>query len=296
MARAQRDNKVTICHSLWMGNHVHFLLVSKDGYDFTQFYGEIKKKLTDTLKSLMGRRFLSPWDGDVVVARILDKKAAIHQIAYLYANPSRANLINSIEEYPLYNSYNDFKSAPSTTTASTDHLEYWVPAAEVPTLPSKVLKHHKDVEFTDLLKKSGFKHTLTIHPNAWMECFGITDSKEVEKTNKDVFDQLRAMEEEHAATRLKERKGVLGAKNLRLQPFMKHHVPGESERRIFVISSIKELRISFIEEFKDLCELCKEYFFQSLKGISCEWPPGMFRPSYRLRASALDLDEECVVV
>lgn len=188
------------------------------------------------------------------------------------------------------------RSKDLTITASVEHLEYWVPAAEVPTLPSKVLKHHKNVEFCDLLKKLEFKHTLTIHPNAWMECFGITDSKEVEKTNKDVFDRLSSMEEEHAATRFKEKKGVLGAKNLRLQPFMKDHTPKESERRIFVISSIKELRISFIEEFKNLCELCTEYFFESLRGNSCEWPPGMFRPSYRLRASALDLDEECVVV
>jgi len=295
MARTQRDFKVTICHFLWMGNHAHFLLICKDAEAFTNFYGEIKKKLTDTLKSLLDTDHLTPWDGDTVVPRVLDRAATIRQIAYIYANPARANLTAAIEEYPLLNSYKDFRTVPSTVSAAVDHTECWVPAANVPKLVSRVTKHQRDVELTALLKKSGFNHTLTLNPNAWMECFGITEPEEVAEVNKEIFDLIREMESEYAETRRKEKKGVLGAKNLRLQPFMQDHTPARSERKIFVISSIKDLRISFIEEVKDLCEYCRECFIRSLRGYFVEWPPGMFRPSFRHVASDLDFCDECVV-
>ena len=60
---------------------------------------------------------------------------------------------------------------------------------------------------------------------------------------------------------------------------MKRTTHKKRERRIFVHSSDKELRISYIQMIKAFCRECKECYQLYKQGILIEWPPGAFRPS-----------------
>ena len=76
-----------------------------------KFYGEIQKRITDMLKRLLGLEYLEIWEGEPTVAEILDLEKAIERIAYFYANPAQDKLVDSIEEFPGFSSWYDYKKA-----------------------------------------------------------------------------------------------------------------------------------------------------------------------------------------
>ena len=295
MARAQRDHKIVLCHFIWMGNHAHILAIFKDSDQAKNFYSEVQKKITDSIKSLLGLPHLRLWERRPVAAPVLDLQAAIQQTAYLYANPSRAGLIDSISQYPGCSSWDVFKQAlaateeTNTLTASSTIKTVWVPFSKIPLLPAHSLKKHADLDFASQLAKLGRPHDLEVHPNAWMECFGISSPNEVAATNQKILNLTLEMEEQHRKERALNNKSVLGEKLLRVQNILRHHVPAgrRSRRRIFVICSDRDQRLEFIAKVKHLCCIARDCYQDALRGVSRVWPPGMFRPPMRALASAL---------
>ena len=287
MARAQRDNKITICHDLWMANHIHLFGVSKDPYALTAFYAEVEKKITDCIKKLLGLEHLNLWQERPVVALVADLDAAIDQIVYLYANPARANLIATISEYPGLNSYKSFISTASSIHAVSESVEHWVRTCDIPRLPERSMRKQKDALFAAKLKKVAIPHSLVRTPNAWMECFGIEADTAVAEVNQRILSKLEEREAEHAESRSLAKKSVLGERALRVQPIMLAHKPAKCERRVYVIASDREVRRSFIESFQELCVFCRECFLAAMRGLHVDWPPGVFRPALRHVASAV---------
>ena len=108
LSRTQRDFKVDICHHLWQGNHPHIVAILKDADQARCFYMELQKKLTDAIKRLLGLEYLHIWAGTPRVIEIPDLESAIKMIAYYYANPAAAHLVESIEQYPGLSSWTDF--------------------------------------------------------------------------------------------------------------------------------------------------------------------------------------------
>ena len=77
VARVQRNHKVQLCHKNFMGNHPHMIIVAKDSLECTNFYGEIKKQLTDSIKRLLGLEHLNLWQKNgTSVIRYHDLKGA----------------------------------------------------------------------------------------------------------------------------------------------------------------------------------------------------------------------------
>jgi REP element-mobilizing transposase RayT len=91
LARAQRDNKVTLCHIVAMANHFHIILVAKDAFECTKFYCEVKKQITESLKSLLGLDSLNLWKGNgTSVVKFFSESSLIERIAYIWLTPSTA--------------------------------------------------------------------------------------------------------------------------------------------------------------------------------------------------------------
>ena len=120
MAKAQSLYPAIICHFLWMGSHYHMILASRAG-DISPFVGYFQGEIAKCLKRLAPNFF----QGDVWVDRFREQKLCtsedvIEKIVYLYANPARANLVDSIKDYPGLSSYNTFTKELGGT------LERWV--------------------------------------------------------------------------------------------------------------------------------------------------------------------------
>ena len=284
MARAARASRVTICHFIWMANHLHLLVVVQDANDCKNFYGELQKNLTDYVKRLCGLSHLGLWDGRPMVAPILDSAKVKERIAYFYCNPARANLVESISEYPGFSSWDTFSEAGASLESNSSEIVPWVHCPSIKKLPADKIPISVDRSLTAELKASCTEHEeLVIKPNAWASCFKLNES-DVEKANKSIKSIVVYKEKWFSVARKKEGKRVIGAQALRCQQFQKAHSPRKKERKIFVLSSSAELRTQFIDMLNALCDRCVELY---QKGCFYIWPPGMFRPPAPPLASAL---------
>jgi len=290
LARTQRDQKVVISHFLWMGNHLHLLFLARDAEQCVQFYSELMKKVTDYMKCLVGLQRLELWEpGGAVLARILDIDVLLSRIAYIYANPARAHLVNSVAQYPGFSSWETFSSAPQTDSHS--QLVPWIRQPSIPTVGARSLSPRRDREIASELKKVNRRtHELVLKPNALYAAFGVEDKKEIAALNQQVFDDLRAREESYVMERQKAGRAPLGVERLRREPIMKPHTPKRepTDRKVHFFASSKEVALQYLEEFREFCDQCREAYRKWRDGNSlAPWPAGAYRPPLRPMANAL---------
>ncbi len=280
LARTQRDQKVTLCHDIWEGSHCHQLIVTKDSKQCVKYYGEIQKRITDALKRLLGLDFLQIWEGQPTVAHVADIDKAKDRIAYFYANPAQDNLVESIEKFPGYSSWNSFNRTLSSMSAVHHQTVPWIRLPTIPKLESPTLTSHDDSRVVRLLTKlNKAKHTLTREPNAWMRVFGVETDTDAREHNQEILGLIREREKTARELRAQTGKPILGSAKLRSQPILKSHQPKKKDRKIFVLTSIKALRLELIEEFKAFCIKCRLCYLRWLSGdINVKWPPEAFKP------------------
>lgn len=279
LARTQRDDKLSLCHYLWMSNHGHLIVVAQDPQQCINFYQELQKKITESLKRLTGLEQLNLWDGSPVVAEILDIEKAIDKIAYIYANPCSANLVDTVTQYPGVSSYYVFDSIENTTECAVTNEVPWIRLNTIERLSTLKPSRKQDKACTNkLIEKSTVKHDLTLEPNTWMRSFGIETAEEVANVNKRIIERIKEKEQAARDKRVLEKKSVLGVNRLLQQAILTPCISKKKERRVFFYSSIKELRISFLAEFREFVSRCNECYQLLKKGVLADWPPGAFRP------------------
>jgi hypothetical protein len=245
VARTQRDHKVDLCHDIWNGSHCHLLIVTRCAAQCVKFYGEIQKRITDMLKRLLGLDHMQIWEGEVTVALILDREEAIDRIAYFYANPAQDKLVDSIGEFPGFSSWYDFKKSLDKINIEQKEQFPWIRLPSIPALSSSSPTFHEEIQLTRLLQETNKqKHLLIRRPNLWMKCFGIETDAEAKEVNQQILQ--KHIEKETAAREARGTKPLLGAHRMRTQAIMAAHRPKKHGRKIFVLCSIKHLRMSYI--------------------------------------------------
>lgn len=290
LARAQRDKKVILCHYLWMGNHVHMLLVSLCPEGTVNFYQELQKKLADSLKRLLGRHRLSMWEGDPVVAEVLDVEGAIGRIAYLYANPARADLVDTVSAYPGVSTWSVFENAPNSVEAISSKSAPWIRLPTIRPLSSRSLSERQDAALAARFRAGATRsHALEVHPNAWMKVFKIKGAERIEEINQRIRKLIEVNEQTARELRACSGKKLVGPEQLRRQEIFRPHEPKKRERRIFVIASDVEERMAYIEHHDRISKQCRELYLRMRQGdYSGAWPPGTFRPPLGVIACALE--------
>ena len=292
MARTQRNDKVTLCHYTWMSNHPHFIVVSKDAQQLVNFCMELQRKLTEAIKRLLGLDYLNLWEGTPTIAKIPNLSTVKDRIAYCYCNPSEANLVDTIDEYPGVSSWNYFNDSESKVEAKLTSRFTWIRPRAMEKLPSPSLSRHQDKFFAKKFKdKSKRQFDLKVEPNAWMKRFGVKEESDVAAINESIKADIRQRELLSQERRAKTNKRAMGAHRLAAEAIMKLHIPKKKSRKIFVICNDKDLRISIIKEHAHFTQIRKERFEQwKLGDYSSPWPPGAFRPPMPPLANALNFE------
>jgi hypothetical protein len=273
-------NKVTICGFTWMNNHVHILLIIWDSFDATKFYGELQKNLTEYLKRLLGLKNLSLWEGRASVILIGDLAAAVERFIYVYANPAKANLVNSIEEFPGYSTWNIFKNCKPTLGYRHCEKVPFIAQSKVPLAARKDLTSYQEQFVLGKLRSnSSSMQRINVLPNAWLKCFGVVDPEDIECINKQILAGVLAREREYIDRRNSEGSKPVGPNKLRIQPLMQPHTPKKHEKKIFVIARSKDIRIRIIQAVKNICATCERcYLAWRNADFALRWPPGVFLP------------------
>ena len=290
LARTQRDDKVALCNYVWMGNHPHISFVSQDVNALKNFYGELKKRLTDMLKRLLGLTHLNIWPKEPTVIEILDLEEAIKRHVYFFCNPAKASLVTSIEEYPGESTWNDFANIEASLDAK---VEIEVPWIRLPSIPALSSPNPSRAEEERIIRELTFnnkeKEKLTFYPFAWLKVFGITSSRQVNEIRNRIVEMTKETEQGLLKERFKDRMQVLGvARLLRASISVRGHKPKKIERKIFFLSSISELRCRFLAHYKRFCDDCRQCYRLACKGVKdLIWPHGAFVPPIPALANPL---------
>ncbi|MFM1846712.1 MAG: hypothetical protein RL417_186 [Pseudomonadota bacterium] len=281
LARVQRDMKVVINHLIWMANHAHIIIEAKDTEQCKRFYGEVQKQLTEAVKRLLGLDHLNLWrSNETSVVHLGDKEGVMRRIAYLYANPARADLIESIDQYPGVSSWQGFLANSGELEGAISKDCRWIQAPMIPSLPLRSANTTQDLRLTEkMLAKAVRSHRLVLKPNSWMRRYGITTSEEVEQTNRSIIAMVREYEESARLRRSREGKKSMGVSRLRREEIRLNYKPTRVTRRIFVYAVDKEIRIGMIKRYRAFCEACREAYLRWKAGdFDVKWPPGAYRP------------------
>lgn len=288
IARVQRNHKVTLCHYLWMGNHAHFIFVMRDAEQCTNFLSEVQKQVTDSIKRLLGVSHLSLWEGEPSVMAILDLEKAKERVSYLYCNPARADLVDTIDKYPGLSTWKEYCDSADELDAVHAREVPWIQSKHLTALPSRRLSARQDAWITQRLMRTAKKrHVLILYPNAFLKAFGVEEKNVVIKMKEWVRNDIAQHESMYCLQRAHQSKRVLGEAKLRSTPILALHRPMKRTRRIFVLSSVNQLRSDFIDFIKWLNGRCRELYVQMLCGAHITWPPGIFPPRSPMLANAL---------
>jgi hypothetical protein len=275
-----RGKSLKLCHLIVMGNHIHILAIAYDPEEFVRFYGELMKRLTDSVKRYTGKRHLNIWEKRAMVALVADPAACIERIKYFYLNPARAHLSETIDSYPGVSSWRAFSQCT--------HEGQKISTKKLPTILmtdiSSCIKNLKQT-LTESAKERP-RLSLSYHPFAWMEVFNLNDS--ITKIKNSIINAIKLEEESLKIQRAKEHRKVACLSKLRTQQAMAPFTPKKYGRKIFVLSSIKEIRISLIQHIQKLTTQCKALYHKWKKGeLPSFWPHGMFQPRAPLLVSLL---------
>ena len=278
LARAQHLYPVTICGFVIMGNHIHLLIVVHDPQVVVDFIDRFKTESSHAINRLLGRRKRTVWCDDYDDQSILTREDAISKFIYIYANPQKAGLVDTIEEYPGVSSW------PMLLNDQTTKECPWIRRPMLKPLRKRALSPEQDAQFTEALRgeASPISHTLTLTPFAWLSCFK-EDGLDVLKVKEEI---IRGVREEEASLRGKRKLPCIGAEKLRRQSLDKQFTPKKFSKRMWCICRDIPLRISFINFIKRLRAEGREVYRRWKMGDrTAVYPVGLFPPRFPTTAN-----------
>jgi hypothetical protein len=243
---------------------------------------ETQKKTTDSTRALLGEKELRMWEDRAGVAMIASMDDLVDRTAYLYANPAKAGLVDKIDDFPGFSTWQEFISCPAHIDATIIRTVRWHRVENLPVLPAhRQLSIEKAEELTAELLGAGqgLEYQIKIKPFSICKGYGIADPVDLEEYRQRVIAEVRAREERYRNERRKAGQSIIGSERLQQQQFMAKHTPKARTRKIFLLCMQKEHRIALLELFDKICEQCRECLEQAKRGATANWPPGILHPT-----------------
>jgi REP element-mobilizing transposase RayT len=278
LARAQKLCPVRICAFVFMGNHLHMLLIVDCPQMVVDFMDRIKTESAHATNRLLGRRKKTVWCAGYDSPPILTLDDAIEKFAYLYTNPTAANLETCIEKYPGFSSWEMLTSQEHSFTVP------WIQRPMVETLTSRRMSEKEDALYCDNLRAAAKEHnTFVLYPHDWCECFQIP-REERDRYHIKVIEAVRQKEQELCATR---GRPVIGARALKSQEMNAPFTPKKFSPRMWCICRNIELRKSFIAGIKVLRAKARAVYQRWKEGdFSVPYPSELFAPRIPMRLAS----------
>jgi REP element-mobilizing transposase RayT len=266
MAKATEVYNIDLCHFIFMGNHFHFILRVINPEDVQGFIRYVKSETAHAINRLLGRKQKTIWKGRYDSPLVLDEDKLKDLITYLYLNPVRANLVNSIDEYPGVSSWNMFKSSIKHKFCKK------IARNKIKRLYSPTLTPNKQKETVQYYETESKEFKLTLSP---LNCFKALNSDR-ESLQKEIVDHIYSEEKKIRKDRKYEPIGITG---LRRESMLKAHTPSKHSPKMICLSIHKELRRSLIIHYKYLCDTASKVYEAWKQGnITLKIPPGLFSP------------------
>ena len=274
LARARERYDISVCHFIFLGNHFHMIIVVRNPNDVSNFIGYVKAETAHAINRLLARPQRTVWQDGYDSPILLTPRDVMKYIRYIYLNPARANLTESIDDYPGVSSWELHKKGIYTRVCkrlSRDSINpLWNPALSIAEQRRLVDTYQS---------QAGTEHEFVLEADAWMECFPELEGVSASEINRELLKEIASEEKLLSKERREAKQSVIGATTLRRQSMTKEHEPKKRSRRMICICHDRTLRRACIEFFKRLCEEAREVYEAWKRGeLLKRVPAGMFAP------------------
>ncbi len=286
LARAQHLYPVIVSDVIFMANHFHMIIVCKDPEVVRSFNCYVKGEIAKGINRMHGRT--GPiWQGRTDMPILLTPESIIEKIAYIYTNPVKAGLVDSIDQYPGISSWKAFlnESKPeSVPWVMTSYLKKITSGFGEAKLRENLIE--------EILNKKASENNLQYYdiifdPLGWVDALGERAGMPKNEVKERIIERVREIEKEIRESRISR---SIGAKALKSQSLFKSHKPSKYSRRVFCISHDISLRKTFINIYKQFVETCRFIYEKWKKGyFHLKMPLGAFAPPQSITAVAVAL-------
>lgn len=274
LARALEHYPVVLGDLMVMGNHIHLLVQIINPLDMDLFMRYFKTESARAINVFLGKENGPVWCEGYDAPVVLDMDAYRKRLVYLYTNPQQASLVDTIEEYPNFSTWNIFCRSGYEKQKTSRFFR-----ASIPQVKSKKVSSTM-IEFVTkkLLRNSCGENKLPFSPKKIFIHFA--DSGDSWKDfQKSIIEEVRIKEKELCKARSKEQKSVLGRYRIFLQSIFTKHTPKKFAKRMLCLGSSRKTRKYYINIYKSLCEEYREIALEWKRGIfTRNFPPGFFPP------------------
>lgn len=274
LARAKAMYPVRLSHFIVNGNHIHLLLVVINPQDTANFIGYFKAEVAHRFNIAFGWKKRTVWCEGYDSPVVLTPVRALIAIAYLYANPAKDNLEDSIDTFPGLSSWESFRTG--------NFKQQWKHVRRTRFRELRPGEHNLTgytTEATRLLNSSSEIYAFNLEPNAWLHAFGITEHSEIEQWNRLLEQRVRKLEARARRIRSKAKLPVIGCKQLTEARLNITHKANRKGRRMWCLSEKRSVRAVFIRALKELIAQARAIFKRwHLGDYSEPYPAGLFPP------------------
>ncbi|MBL7661373.1 hypothetical protein JNK13_01345 [bacterium] len=285
----EKCSDIAICALIFLQNHYHMVLVPQgDPARVKDFMNIFNGELAKMVCKLLGKRHVKIWAQRYHAAQILNAEACIKQLAYLYANPCSARVVNSIESWPGVSSWKALSEGKDIEII--DSYKY-IRSRYISKLPNKPFSQLEIEQLCKMLDDlPGRSRSIVFKPFAWKSAFIETKLLSNQTLKETLVTGLHTLEKERIKAGSPKFK-LSDSKLLSLQNPYKFYKPKEFGLRVICISTCLELRKSFIQLYKDFCEKCSVAWEQwRLGNYSFTYPSGAYLPTSFPRSSIYNID------
>ena len=286
LARAQHLYPVIASDVLFMANHFHMIIVCKDPEIVRAFNCYLKGEIAKGINKILGRKG-SVWEGRTDMPILLTPETIIEKIAYIYTNPAKAGLVDSIDQYPGISSWKAFLNEIKSETVP------WIMTSDLEKIASGFREsRHRAVLIEKILEKKTLENNLqsfelTFDPLAWVDAIGDAAGMSKQEARERIIARVKEIENEIRESRTSK---PIGEKALKSQSLFKPYKPSKYGQRVFCISHDISLRKTFISIYKQFVEECKFIYEKWKKGyFDLKMPLGAFAPPQAVTAVAIAL-------
>jgi len=264
----------TVSDWLFMGNHYHAIItITGCAENFRYFMNYVDGEIGKIINRLLGVTNQNVWAGEFEARPLLTAQAIIDKTIYLYCNPAKANLVESVYDFPGISTWRQFEGKPLNQYKRIN-------PSEVTKLPntgfSKSLLRNLMAELESLQRKP---LVFYVEPCAWLNY--IPDATKLTKEEVTLHIKAKVLNEEASsrAERRKKQRAVVCAEALSAQSIYKYYRPKAWRKSTACISTCKELARQYLKLYRDFCTSC-QFAWQEWKSgnLLAKYPPGAFLP------------------
>ena len=251
-------------------NHGHLLLRCQDPETVSSFVGYIKQEAAHAINRLVGRRKKTIWVAGSDKPVILDYKKFLDCFAYILLNPFKDQLVPDMKNYKGVCSFALFMDDKNVRPCRIISRSSVV-VLNNPHTPWK----ESDEKLKELLKNNKKQGEVKFDFYSWKKCFPETAKLSDFEARQLMLEELEKFKTEA----IKNKKPKTYFADLSKQSLLKIYTPKKFGKKMICLSYFKELRVDFIDYFKDKVRKAKAVFQSWKQGdLSKKYPVGMFAP------------------